>query len=142
MYRIKQDTKAKNMLLAAAISFCLATMISCVVPPRQATDKLHPQKQVTSSVPNVPANTRSDASAAVNKDRDKHNVALISSASVIVLYTLLLIAVCVYYKKTGVRAKTAESWLSALATRLGPKGRIISIIAGLIGRIYCDKQKK
>ena len=64
-----------------------------------------------------------------------------SPLGMFLLYLVLLISACLYFKHTGKRMHSVEASLTTIAPRLNPIAKVLSILAKVIGVIYCKKKK-
>lgn len=55
-------------------------------------------------------------------------------------YLILLFAACVYFKKTGKRLPEIEAPLTSMAPKLSTRAKILSLLAKVLGLIYCKKK--
>lgn len=73
-------------------------------------------------------------------DLRKVNWTKYSDVVLFTLYLILLITACVYFKHTGKRLQAVEGPLSTMTPRLSPVAKILSLLAKVIGVIYCKKK--
>lgn len=128
-----EGSNTVNKLTHITVLFVLLILTGCTTPKPAAPSKTKAEPIITAAQP-----------VTVSKDTtpslDKVDWSKYSEYTLFSFYLILLLAACVYFKKTGKRLSEIETPLTTMAPKLSTRAKILSLLAKVIGRIYCKKK--
>lgn len=128
-----EGSNTVNKLIHITVLFVLLILIGCTTLNPVAPCKTKAETVITTA---QPVTAYKDTTPSLDKvDWSKY-----SEYTLFSFYLILLLAACVYFKKTGKRLPDIEAPLTAMAPKLSTRAKILSLLAKVIGLIYCKKK--
>lgn len=130
---MNEGSSTVSKLTHITVLFVMLILIGCTTPSPVAPVKIKAEPIITAAQPVI-------ASKDTTPALDKVDWSKYSEYTLFSFYLILLLAACVYFKKTGKRLPEIEAPMTAMSPKLSARAKILSLLAKVIGFIYCKKK--